>query len=206
MNRVYFILCFFISFSFADTNSSITLLDKNSTKDTNKTQELQKSVDISVPKIPKILPTENVDNLIADKIIIKKSTRMLYLSNNGKIFKKYYIVLGDNPVGHKNFSGDEKTPEGVYFLDWRQKSQSYNLSLHVSYPNEKDKANAAQYGLSAGGMIMIHGTPKHWELSPVGSWLPLIVDWTDGCIGVNNKDMIEIWNQTRDGIPIIILA
>jgi len=190
-------LVFFINLGFADNNT---------TKDINSSVIVQKSVDVSVPKIPQKIPLQSSDTLIADKIIIKKSTRMLYLSNNGKIFKKYHISLGDNPFGHKNFSGDEKTPEGVYFLDWRQQSKTYNISLHVSYPNENDKANAQLYGQSAGGMIMIHGTPTHWELSPLGSWLPLMVDWTDGCIGVNNQDMKEIWNLTTDGIPIIILA
>ena len=143
--------------------------------------------------------------IIADKIIIKKSTRMLYLSANKQIFAKYHISLGANPKGAKEREGDMKTPEGVYVLDWRQKSKLYNKSLHISYPNKKDRARAKKLNVSAGGMIMIHGTPSNWSLSPIGDWLPMLLDWTEGCIALSNDDMEEVWKQTRDGIPVYII-
>lgn len=52
------------------------------------------------------------DTKFAEKVIIKKSTRMLYLSKNGEIYKKYHITLGQSPQGYKEFEGDMKTPEG----------------------------------------------------------------------------------------------
>ncbi len=142
---------------------------------------------------------------IADKIIIKKSTRMLYLSANRQIFAKYHISLGANPKGAKEMEGDMKTPEGAYVLDWRQKSKLYNKSLHISYPNKKDKARAKKLKVNAGGMIMIHGTPSNWSLSPIGDWLPMLLDWTEGCIALSNDDMEEVWRQTKDGIPVYII-
>jgi len=142
---------------------------------------------------------------MADKVIIKKSTRMLYLSANGEIFNRYHISLGAMPTGPKEIEGDMKTPEGVYLLDWRQPSKRYNLSIHISYPNEKDKERAKKMGSPAGGMIMIHGTPTNWGLSPIGDWMPMLIDWTEGCIAMRNEDMEEVWNQTSDGIPIYIL-
>ncbi len=142
---------------------------------------------------------------MADKIIIKKSTRMLYLSANGQIFAKYHISLGAEPKGAKEMEGDMKTPEGAYVLDWRQNSKLYNKSLHISYPNKKDIARAKKLNVSAGGMIMIHGTPSNWSLSPIGDWLPMLLDWTEGCIALSNDDMEEIWNQTQDGIPVYII-
>jgi len=30
-------------------------------------------------------------------------------------------------------------------------------------------------------------------------------DWTDGCIGMSNSDMVELWMMTQDNIPIEIL-
>jgi len=142
---------------------------------------------------------------MADKVIIKKSTRMLYLSNQGEIYRKYHITLGQIPVGAKAFEGDMKTPEGRYELDWRQLSSKYNKSIHISYPSKKEKANAQKSGVSAGGMIMIHGTPNNWGLSPIGDWMPMLLDWTEGCIAMSNDDMEEVWNQTTNGTPIIIL-
>ncbi len=142
---------------------------------------------------------------MADKVIIKKATRMLYLSANGKIYKKYHISLGLMPKGAKEIEGDMKTPEGKYILDWRQTSKLYNKSIHISYPNEKDKARAKELNSSAGGMIMIHGTPSNWSLSPIGDWLPMLLDWTEGCIALSNDDMEEVWAQTTKGTPIYII-
>jgi len=102
---------------------------------------------------------------MADKVIVKKSTRMLYLSANGVIFNRYHISLGADPVGPKEMQGDMRTPEGQYILDWRQFSKRYNKSIHISYPNKKDIARAKKLKVKTGGMIMIHGTPSNWSLS-----------------------------------------
>ncbi len=142
---------------------------------------------------------------MADKVIIKKSTRMLYLSQQGEIYKKYHISLGQVPDGAKEFEGDMKTPEGAYILDWRQPSKAYYKSIHISYPNAKDKAHAKKAGKSAGGMIMIHGTPLNWSLSPLGDWMPMLLDWTEGCIAMSNDDMDEVWERTKKGTPIVIV-
>lgn len=142
---------------------------------------------------------------MADKVIIKKSTRMLYLSRDGEIYQKFHITLGQVPIGAKAFEGDMKTPEGRYTLDWRQLSSKYNKSIHISYPSKKEKENATKSGVSAGGMIMIHGTPNNWGLSPIGDWMPMLLDWTEGCIAMSNDDMEEVWNQTTNGTSIVIL-
>ena len=143
--------------------------------------------------------------LLADKVIVKKSTRMLYLSQNGEVFNKYHITLGKIPVGDKEVEGDLKTPEGAYSLDYRQLSNDYYKSLHVSYPNASDKAHAKTLGQSAGGMIMIHGTPPSWSLSPYGDWMNVLIDWTEGCIAMANDDMDEVWEQTTNGTVVVIV-
>jgi len=143
--------------------------------------------------------------MLADRVILKKSTRMLYLYSGGEVYKRYHISLGRVAIGAKEFEGDMKTPEGTYVLDWRQLSERYNKSIHLSYPNSVDKANAKKLGVSAGGMIMIHGTPSHWSLSPLGDWLPMLLDWTDGCIAMSNDDMEEVWERVPNGTPITIV-
>ncbi len=143
--------------------------------------------------------------IVADKVIIKKSTRMLYLSKNGDIYKKYHVSLGQVPIGAKEVEGDMKTPEGVYMLDWRQESSQYYKSLHISYPNSKDRAHAKELGSSAGGMIMIHGTPPAWSLSPYGDWMNVLIDWTQGCIAMSNDDINDVWEETTNGTIVVIV-
>jgi murein L,D-transpeptidase YafK len=143
--------------------------------------------------------------MMAEKVIIKKSTRMLYLSAGGEIYRKYHVSLGLMPVGAKEVEGDMKTPEGKYLLDYKQGSRLYNKSIHISYPNKEDKAKAKELNASAGGMIMIHGTPSNWSLSPIGDWMPMLLDWTEGCIALSNDDMDEVWEMTTKGTPVIIV-
>lgn len=139
-----------------------------------------------------------------DRVLVKKGERLMELHKGGQVYRSYRISLGDNPIGHKVREGDERTPEGNYILDWRNPNSSYHKSIHVSYPNELDRAVARSLGVSPGGMIMIHGLPN-WLSSPRIAEEYRRTDWTDGCIAVGNEEMDEIWRLVRDGTPITIL-
>jgi len=138
----------------------------------------------------------------AHLVVVQKSARKLSLIRNGKAIKEFSISLGKNPVGHKIAEGDQRTPEGVYVLDWRKKSDRYFRSIHISYPNPKDLGRALERGVDPGGMIMIHGIPPVYDR--VDKELKER-DWTDGCIAVTNDEMMEIWNSVPNGTPIYIL-
>ena len=140
----------------------------------------------------------------ADRVVVKKSQRRLQLLNNGKVLREYRIALGDAPVGHKVMEGDERTPVGDYILDWRNPRSNFHKSIHISYPNERDRAVARALGVSPGGMIMIHGMPNHIRSQKVKAEYANR-DWTDGCIAVENHEMDEIWAMVRDGTPIRIM-
>ena len=78
----------------------------------------------------------------ADSVLVLKKERVLQLLKYGKAFKTYKVALGPAPVGPKTQQGDTKTPEGKYIIDSRNPQSAYHLSLHVSYPNAQDVANA----------------------------------------------------------------
>ncbi len=69
----------------------------------------------------------------------------------GEVIKSYPIALGGNPVGPKEKEGDNKTPEGYYFIDSRNGNSGFHLSLHISYPNAQDKMRARELGVCPGG-------------------------------------------------------
>ncbi|UZE95052.1 L,D-transpeptidase family protein [Alkalimarinus alittae] len=139
----------------------------------------------------------------ADLVLVKKSERKLVLVKDGEVFRRYDIALGDSPKGHKQFEGDEKTPEGTYILDWRNENSKFYRSIHISYPNEQDQQFALEQGRDPGGMIMIHGRPNK-KRDPVSAWILDKMDWTDGCIAVKNEEMDEIWAAIDNGTPIEI--
>ena len=137
----------------------------------------------------------------ADRILIEKKERRLTLISKGKVLKTYQIALGGNPNGPKERQGDNKTPEGTYVIDSRNKDSRYHLSLHISYPNEKDKQRAKKLGVSPGGDIMIHGIKN--GLSWVGD-LHTEVDWTKGCIAVTDEEIEEIEKLAPNGTIVEI--
>ena len=137
----------------------------------------------------------------ADKVLIEKKERRLTLLSKGEEVKIYKIALGGNPIGPKERQGDNKTPEGTYIIDSRNMDSGYHLSLHISYPNEKDKMRAKELGFSPGGDIMIHGIKN--GLTWVGA-SQTEVDWTKGCIAVTNEEMEEIHKLVPNGTIVEI--
>ena len=147
------------------------------------------------------LPAAGTNSLMADRILIEKGARRLYLYSRGRVIAEYPVRLGLTPKGPKQFEGDFRTPEGIYYLSRRNPDSEFFLSVEVSYPNEADRARAKAEGLRPGGLIMIHGQPNVRRKSPE---YYASTDWTDGCIALSNGHMAEIWRRTRVGIPIEI--
>jgi murein L,D-transpeptidase YafK len=135
----------------------------------------------------------------ASFILVDKSDRTLTLFADGAVLKTYTgIQFGDTPMGHKQFEGDERTPEGRYTIDTRNPNSAYHLSLRISYPNAADRAFAAAQGRSPGGDIFLHGQPNGM---PAGR---VLGDWTDGCIAFSNDEIEELWGAIPDDTPIEI--
>ena len=144
----------------------------------------------------------DADELVpADRVVVHKSERKLFLYKGSQLLGSYPIALGLNPQGPKERERDFRTPEGRYFLSRRNTRSDYFLSIQVSYPNKQDEKNARRRGWAPGGSIMIHGLPNAPKHSPL---YYAQADWTDGCIALSNSDMVEIWMRTQDNIPIDI--
>ena len=136
---------------------------------------------------------------LANSIVVSKSNRVLALMSGPETLKKYKGHLGFAPEGHKQRSGDGRTPEGRYYIDRRNPRSDFYLSLGVSYPNALDIAKARAMGVRPGGDIFIHGGPRR-PADRRGA------DWTAGCIAVSDTEIEEIWSMVPTGIPITILA
>ena len=138
---------------------------------------------------------------LADRVVVRKSTRKLLLMRDNHVVAEYPVRLGLNPVGPKQREGDFRTPEGTYRLARRNLYSDYFLSIEVSYPNDGDRSRAQRSRSAPGGSIMIHGQPN-FPRKPADYYARN--DWTDGCIAVSNPDMVDIWLRTRVGLPIEI--
>jgi murein L,D-transpeptidase YafK len=140
-------------------------------------------------------------NITADRVLVEKAARRLTLLRGGTALKTYVVALGRAPVGPKEQEGDQRTPEGVYLLDFHKTDSAFHRALHVSYPEQRDIDRAATRGVSPGCDIMIHGIRN--GLGWIGAFHRW-TDWTAGCIAVTNFEIEEIWRAVPDGTPIEI--
>lgn len=130
------------------------------------------------------------------QVQVHKADRKMYLLHNDKVLKVYEVALGGQPVGPKIYEGDNKTPEGVYYISHKNPRSTYHLSLGISYPNDQDRANAAALGKPTGGDIFIHGGPLRKTTAQ---------DWTAGCIAVTDRQIEEVYSMIRPGTPIFLI-
>ncbi|SOD11215.1 L,D-transpeptidase family protein [Pedobacter xixiisoli] len=137
-----------------------------------------------------------------DFLLVEKSKRTMKAYQGAEPLKTYQISLGDNPIGHKVFEGDEKTPEGVYRINDRNPNSGYHKNLGVSYPNQADREKAKLLGKSPGGDIKIHGLPN--GATGMINKLHRFTNWTNGCIAVTNSEVDELYEAVIPNAKIEI--
>ena len=140
-------------------------------------------------------------NASVDLVTVDKSKRRMYLIDDGEVVREFRIALGKHPRGHKTQEGDNRTPEGRYFLDFVINDSEFYRSIHISYPNPQDIAYAAKLRVNPGGNIKIHGL-RNGEKRPAN--FVQSFDWTNGCIAITNEEMDELLTLVKSGTPIDI--
>ena len=141
------------------------------------------------------------DGVRADRIVVQKAERTLSLYRGPELLRSYRVALGSVPIGHKRREGDGRTPEGNYVIDYRLPDSDFHRALHISYPSPADVRAARSAGADPGGLIMVHGMKDGFGF--IGR-LHVLVDWTNGCIAVTDREIDEISRLVADGTPIQI--
>jgi len=158
-------------------------------------------ITIVTPTVVHTPVTRVRDVLFADSIVVEKQRRTMTLYHIGFPVRVYQVALGKEPTGDKVRIGDNRTPEGVFHIDFRNAQSKYHRALHISYPDAEHIARARAMGLVAGGDIMIHGLPPAYaDLGPKHR----DYDWTNGCIAVTDDEIEEIWRAVPNGAAIQI--
>ena len=149
-----------------------------------------------------ISPEEKLpQNASIDLIEVNKSKKQLLVFSNGRLLKTYKASFGEHPIGHKQFEGDEKTPEGMYTINAKNDQSGYHKNLGISYPNSTDIINAKAIGKSPGGDIKIHALKNGLGfINKFQRWY----NWTNGCIALTNSEIDELYRSVRIGTRIKI--
>jgi hypothetical protein len=133
-------------------------------------------------------------------ILVNKLERTLTLLKKGRAVAVYDVGLGKYGLTHKLFAGDEATPEGRYRIVKKNANSRYHKALLIDYPNEEDRrrfSSAKKKGLiparaAIGGLIEIHGGGNDFL--------------TNGCVGVENWAMDQIFPEVAVGTPVTIIG
>src|SRR5262245_50501465 len=112
---------------------------------------------VKAPMMPTVATTPVIgirSRLVADRIAVEKSRRTLTLYQGGFAIRSYGVALGKEPAGDKVKKGDNRTPEGVFRIDFRNADSKYHRALHISYPDIAHMQRATALGVAAGGDVM----------------------------------------------------
>jgi L,D-transpeptidase catalytic domain len=143
-------------------------------------------------------------------VMVYKSRHRLVVYFKGHLYREYEAVFGRNlDYGTKVWAGDRRTPEGVYRIISKWPNRRWRYFLKLNYPNNYDRAQYAQLvssgevprwrgrALSEGDGIGIHGTDE--PLLNTGK-----VNWTTGCISVDNGAIDELDALLPVGTLVVI--
>lgn len=150
----------------------------------------------------------------ARHVVITKHARTLVVYDGDEEVLKIGVVTGKNP-GDKIREGDLATPEGEFYVCYKNPNSKYHRFLGLSYPNTEDadrglrdqlitsreadairQANAAKecppWKTALGGEVGIHGPCPN-------------VTWTHGCIAMPVEQIERLYGLLELGDTVTIL-
>jgi murein L,D-transpeptidase YafK len=142
-------------------------------------------------------------------VVVRTSCRTLDVYEHGDRVRSYPAVFGLGGTAHKLHEGDHKTPTGLYTIVAKRRHGRWQWFMLLDYPNMHDVnryVTAVEAGrvpmlgsrqAGVGGAVGIHGTDKP-ELNRKG------VDWTFGCISLDNVDVDDLARLVPVGTPVLI--
>lgn len=128
-------------------------------------------------------------------VAVDKKQQALFLFERRsplRLAEKYACTTGQ-AEGDKQFEGDLKTPEGVYFVTRRLASgldyTKYGYEAYtLNYPNPVDRMRR-----KTGSGIWIHGRG-----------VPITPNLTEGCVSLNNTDIAVLGKVLTPGTPVTL--
>jgi murein L,D-transpeptidase YafK len=138
-----------------------------------------------------------------DLIRVDKSAHLMSVYRQGRLVREFRVAIGRGDPGPKRRQGDGRVPEGTYRITAHNPDSAFHLSLRIGYPTQEQIAAASRLGVNPGGDIMIHGLPN--GRSSIGS-RHTMVDWTEGCIAVTNREIEWLYKAVKVGALIEIRA
>lgn len=143
--------------------------------------------------------------MVVEKNLHRLSVFKVTPSGTYSLVKRYHALTGKEP-GDKKFRGDNRTPEGIYFIVgrkegstlmqlWGNAARKYGPRAFVlDYPNIFDKRQR-----KTGSGIWIHGVDSNARMQRPFD--------TEGCVALRNEDVLDITKYvTEFKTPVVIVS
>lgn len=144
-------------------------------------------------------PLSELIMLTVDKSRLRADLRTLPpVNKESKILKSFRIAIG-RETGDKNFEGDNKTPEGIYFAQKHintqviQPSKYGTRAIPLNFPNTIDKFHG-----KTGYGIWLHGAGNDDRIADA--------QVTEGCVAFYNADIIKLKSWLRPNQGVVVIA
>jgi len=147
------------------------------------------------------------------RVVIRKSRGTMEVLRDDVLLKRIPVHTGKNPAD-KSAEGDRATPEGEFYICYKNPRSRYARFLGLSYPNAEDAERGLRQGIitqaehrricaaialkkcppwktALGGEVGIHG-----RSSTIG--------WTHGCISMENAEILKLSPLLPLGTPVQI--
>ena len=142
--------------------------------------------------------------IVVEKNFHRLSVFQLYAQGSYRLVKTYRAITGKER-GDKKHRGDNRTPEGIYFIVghqegsdlvriWGDQARKYGPRAFVlDYPNIFDKMER-----KTGSGIWIHGVDSDSRMDKLFD--------TEGCVALNNEDILDLEQYvSRFQTPVLIV-
>ena len=142
---------------------------------------------------------------------IFKRQHALIVYYKGRLFKRYDAVFGRSlDLGAKLWAQDRRTPEGVYTIIEKYRSARFKWFLRLNYPNLEDRVRYET--MRVNGVVPVDGDGKSPTVGSAigihGTDVPVLnsgrINWTTGCISVENNDIEDLERLLPVGTVVII--
>lgn len=148
-------------------------------------------------------------------VVITKHQQQLVLYDGDEAVLRIPVVLGKNP-GDKQREGDLCTPEGEFYICYRNPRSKYHRFLGLSYPNAEDAARGLRDQLITPAeahrirQAIAHKKCPLWKTAlggEIGLHGPCPnVTWTHGCIAMDREQIERLDDLLSLGDRVTILS
>ncbi len=183
----------------------------------DKPLNLNKPLNLKLPNDNKVVALNEIPSafislgayLPTHAIVVEKNLHKLsvfkMLTNGSYVIVKSYLAITGKEQGDKKFRGDNRTPEGIYFIvgqkegshlvqKWGNQAKKYGPRAFVlDYPNIFDKRQR-----KTGSGIWIHGVDSNDRMQRPFD--------TEGCVALKNEDVLDITQYVSEyQTPVVIV-